>query len=467
MAIEITRRRFIHSTAATAAMSPLCTTNLMSSLSATAASSLPSDPIRMKLLFLAKPVPSWPTPYLDVEQEMKKLKDILAGLQPRMPDIVFEGGELLRVIDDAPKMTESVKQADGVLIFNLTSTVGHIVRAIADCGKPTLLFSQPYSGHDWSIIADMQKEGKKIDVVASSDYNDLIAGLSPIRTVKRLSQSKILILRTGDVDNSQPYERLGVKFVPLQHAQIMAAYEAADPHSIQEETEQWIQGALNVVEPSREDILKSSRFYLAMKQVMQEENAQGIAINCLGLFSQKKLPAYPCLGFTKLNDTGFVGACEADAQSALTMLLFQYLTGKPGFISDPVIDTATNTVIHAHCVAPTCMSGKDEERNPYIIRSHLEDDKGAALQVKMTIGKTITMAKIVGEELMLLSTGDILDNPDVDRGCRTKITTQVADARKVLQQYSHGLHRVIFYDDHTRAVESLSKYLGFKIVYET
>jgi len=53
-----------------------------------------------------------------------------------------------------------------------------------------------------------------------------------------------------------------------------------------------------------------------------------------------------------------------------------------------------------------------------------------------------------------------------ERGCRTKITTQVADARKLLRQYSHGLHRVIFYGDHTPEVERLGKYLGFNVVYE-
>ncbi|MEW6235562.1 MAG: hypothetical protein AB1656_09270 [Candidatus Omnitrophota bacterium] len=459
--MDISRRIFLQGSAAGAVGG-------LSMISAKqAVANAPSDPIKIRVIFLAKPVPTWPTPHLDVQKEIGKLNGVLSGLKRDLPDISFEGGELLRVAEDVPKALPGVQEADGVLMFNLTSTVGHLVRAIADAGKPALLFSQPYSGHDWSAIADMQKEGKRIDAIASSNYRDLIAGIRPLRTVKRLSQSKILVLRKAESDATESEERLGVRIVPLQHDLLMRCYESVDGKEAEKEADRWIEGAVKVVEPTREEIIKSSRFYLAMKKAMEEENAQGIAINCLGLFYAKKLPAYPCLGFSRLNSEGLVGACEADVQSALTMLLFQYLTGKPGFISDPVIDTANNTVIHAHCVAATRMAGTRGKEDPYILRSHLEDDKGAALQVKMQIGRKVTMAKVVSDDLMLLSTGEITGNPDVDRGCRTKIATKVADARKVLQQYSHGLHRVIFYDDHCRDVESLSKYLGFKIVYET
>jgi len=146
--------------------------------------------------------------------------------------------------------------------------------------------------------------------------------------------------------------------------------------------------------------------------------------------------------------------------------MFTYLVGKPGFISDPVIDTATNTVIHAHCVSATKMDGPDGPEAPYIIRSHMEDDKGAALQVKMRIGQVITAAKLINLDTMLISTGKIIDTPDVDRGCRTKITTEVADAQKIMENYTGGLHRVIFYGDHVREIKRLAHFMPFKVVEE-
>ena len=74
---------------------------------------------------------------------------------------------------------------------------------------------------------------------------------------------------------------------------------------------------------------------------------------------------------------------------------------------------------------------------------------------------------------MILSTGKIIEIPDFDdRGCRTQITTEVADARKMLDNWGGSLvdgwvpqlHRVVFYGDRTRSVKHLSTLMGFKIV---
>ncbi len=466
MAKRVDRRTFVKTSAATAGMWPGIASGMAPMTSVTAGRAGVGSPIRVKKLYLAKPVPTWPTPHLDVSQERQKLEDILAGLAKEMPDVTFEGGELLRVIEDVPKVRESLADVDGILIFNLTSTVGHMIRALAESGKPTLLFSQPYSGHDWSIIADMQDAGLKIDVIASSNFRDLISGIRPFRTIRRLSESKILVLSKVGTDESPVSERLGVKIVPLQHKRLIDAYQASDLKEAEADAERWIKGAVRVVEPSRDEIVRSARFYLAMKKVMAEEAAQAITINCLGLFYAGQLPAYPCLGFSRLNSSGQVGACEGDVESTITMLIFQYMAGKPGFITDPVIDTGTGTVIHAHCVAPVSMAGVGGREEPYVLRSHMEDDKGAVVQVKMRVGQKITMAKLVGSDMMLLSTGEIIDTPVSERGCRTQITTRVKDPRKLLEQYRHGLHRVIFYGDHTGDMERLSRFLNFKILYE-
>ena len=56
--------------------------------------------------------------------------------------------------------------------------------------------------------------------------------------------------------------------------------------------------------------------------------------------------------------------------------------------------------------------------------------------------------------------------PDVDRGCRTKITVKVADARKMFEQWSNGLHRVIFYGNHLADTRRLARFTGFDVVEE-
>jgi len=161
--------------------------------------------------------------------------------------------------------------------------------------------------------------------------------------------------------------------------------------------------------------------------------------------------------------------------STLTMLIFGYAFGVPGFISDPVFDTATNTVIHAHCVCATKMDGPDGPSCSYSVRNHAESRAGACLQVKHRVGEEITCAKLINLESMLISTGTIVGNPDVDYACRTKMATSVADARSMLDNWGCGvveggmvehLHRVIFYGNRLQNIKHLGVLMGLKVIEE-
>ncbi|MCX8038663.1 MAG: twin-arginine translocation signal domain-containing protein [Candidatus Sumerlaeia bacterium] len=468
--MTVSRRQFIGHTAALGALGLSGAQGAGAPESKIPGPRFPDSKIRIQKVFMAKPVPSWPTPKLVVEDEIKRLNGIIAGFQNELSDIEFAPQDiLLRTPDQTADLAGRIGKVDAILAFNLTSTVGALVRAVAQVGLPTYLYSQPYSGHDWSGVAALQKEGLKIECLATSDYHEIVDAMRPVRAMRRMRESRLVYLNTNPYNpkNAEKIKAaLGTEIVSTDPKRFNALFARCDENLAQQVVRRWKRNARKTVEPSDQDLLDSAKFYLTMRQILAEERAQGITINCLGLFTNKQLPAYPCLGFCELNNELFVGGCEGDMDSALTMLLFGYMVGKPGFISDPVIDTSKNILIHAHCVAPTKMDGPQGKPAPHIIRSHLEDDKGAVLQVKMRVGQTITMAKLVGCETMLISTGKITDTPEVERGCRTKITTQVADARKILEGYAHGLHRVIFYGDHVRDVKRLSRFLPMTVVEE-
>jgi L-fucose isomerase-like protein len=171
-----------------------------------------------------------------------------------------------------------------------------------------------------------------------------------------------------------------------------------------------------------------------------------------------------------------VGACEADLDSTLTMLMFAHAFGKPGFITDPLFDIAKNAVVHAHCLGPTRMDGPSGQRAPFIIRTHRDDNRGASLQVEMRVGQEITCAKLVNLDTILLSAGKITEIPSFDdRGCRTQIVTQVANAREMFRNWGSGvlegnmmvmLHRVVFYGNHVEDVKDMATLMGQKVVME-
>jgi L-fucose isomerase-like protein len=165
--------------------------------------------------------------------------------------------------------------------------------------------------------------------------------------------------------------------------------------------------------------------------------------------------------------------CEGDVRSTLTQMLVTSHTGMPGFVSDPVFDVSRNEVIHAHCVAATKMAGIDGPSSPYLIRHHLETSEGAVLQVVMPVGRTITVGEFADPRKFLVSTAEVTGttaqvtgSPDAECGCRSKITTQVSNAQKWLENYGSGLHRVIFYGDHVAAIERMGRMMGFEVVRE-
>jgi hypothetical protein len=187
--------------------------------------------------------------------------------------------------------------------------------------------------------------------------------------------------------------------------------------------------------------------------------------NCLAE-NAMAIGRYPCIAWSKFNDAGPYGVCEADLASTMTQMLVTSYTGVPGFVSDPVFDISRDEVIHAHCVSATRMKGILGPASPYIVRNHLETNEGAVLPVLMPADETMTVARFTAPGRLLASTAIVTGGGDSDRGRRSQIRTRVADAEKWLQNYTAGLHRVIFYGDHMKTLERMGRVLGFEVVRE-
>jgi L-fucose isomerase-like protein len=434
-------------------------------------------PVKIHTVYVGRPRAAWPKPAFDPKAEIAKFEKILDDVRSKLGDVEFVGGELVGTPEEAARLADSLKDADAVLMFHLTLGVLPAMQRIVEAGRATAVYSQPFSGHEWMFVRQWQKEGKRLIQLATSDAGELVEAAALLRVPARMARSRILVV--GRPDGTEPAtskekvkQSLGTDVVPVSVERLVEAHRAVDGKLAEAEADSfWIGPARKVVEPSRDEIVKSARMYFAMQNLLEEERAQAITVRCLGGIPIDVL-GYPCLGFSKLLDGGLVGACEADMDSTLTMLMFGYAFGVPGFITDPLFDTSRSAVIHAHCTAPTRMDGKEGERAPFTIRTHTDDDKGAALEVEMRVGQPITCAKLVNLDTMILSTGKIVEVPDFDdRGCRTQIVTEVADAQKMLDNWGNDLltgwmpqlHRVVFYGDHARGTRRLCALMGFKV----
>jgi hypothetical protein len=449
----------------------LCGAPLSLLLNAQEAESMPwNEPATVARVYLAGK-PHWPMPTIDIAAERAQVEAGLADVQKKHPaNVRLVGGELLGADGEVKPWLDKMGDVDGVLTIPLTQptpALGALVDALA---VPSVFFYRPYSTHAWANIAGYQSAGKRIDIVASNSYGELDPYMRAFRTVRHLRRSKVLVgvsspeARSGLADAYA--KRYGTTFRYLGLKDLKAAYEAADPRQAQGEAETFTRGALRVVEPKPGEILSGIRFYLGLKELMRAEKANAFTIDCFGSLPANTLPGYPCIAWSKLNDAGLYGVCEADLHSTMTQLLVSSYAGVPGFVSDPVFDVSVNEVIHAHCVSATKMKGASGPASPYIIRNHLETNEGAVLQVLMPAAETITVARFADPSRMLVSTAEVIGPGDNQRGCRSQIRTRVADGSRWLHNYSSGLHRVVFYGDHVRAIEMLGRMLAFRVTHE-
>ena len=468
---DLSRREFLGSTAA--ALTLTDKSNLRNAVSRDTAGMMLAprvSPAAIHVLYLAKPVPTWPRPDFKPQDDIQRIRPVLEAFEAKPePAVKFTGHELLRVPEDLSRVQGALKESVGLLVFNLTSTVMNLIEPLSESGLPLVMFSQPYSGHDWSLWSELLAKSRPVEVVASSDFGDLETPLRVLVARHHLRQSRVLCIRpeTGPTATSKALEeKFGapIQFVP--YSRLQGLYESADQKAAQGDATAFMHAALKVVEPKPAEVSDAFRLYYAVGKLLEEEHANAITIDCLGGFRRGDLPAYPCVAWSKLNDRGLYGVCEGDLESTFTQMLFTYYSGKVGFVSDPVIDTKTNTIIHAHCVSATRLDGVNSPPAPYVVRSHMEDNKGVSMQVEMRIGQTVTVTKLDDAETLLVSTGRIVATPDLPRGCRTKVTTQVRDAAKMLMNYSGNLHRVLFYGDHLRAAHQMGHLLGLKVIEE-
>lgn len=465
----VSRRGFLEAVSVSAAV--LGTGAVTTSLGAVpdAAPARPKSKIRVGRVYLARPSSGWPKPDLDLAADVKKYEEEFAKLKPQLADIEFVDGGLVTGEQQLAGVKEKFKGVSGILAIHLNCGVIGGLNSLLESGVPLVFFAMPYAGHEWHTIASMQRQGKKIEMFPTSNYADLAAAVRPFRAIQRLKEAKVLYICDPGPDPQYVkaiQEKFGTQIINLPSKDLVAAYQAVPPADAVAHAEKWIRGAEKVIEPPKEDIVKGARMDLALFKLVEAAGASAITINCLGMGLIQRDMGYPCLGFCRLNDVGLGGVCEADLKSTMTHLLFLNLVGKPGFVTDPVIDLATNTIIHAHCVSATKMDGVNGPAAPYIIRNHLEDHRGCVLQVKMRVGEKITMSRLIGNDVLLYSTGEIVGTPDVDRGCRTKIATKVGNAQKFLDNWSCGLHRVVFYGDHTADLRRFCRLKGVRLVNE-
>jgi len=479
MTTSIKRREFLQLTAAATAFG-LAGPNLvtLAASPAPATTKLVSagcrrSKVKVARLYMGFSGAHWPTPKLNLQEEVRSYQPAFDALKDELADVDFFVDQVVSSPQQVRALAEQLKTADGILVIQVTIGVSSILAEILKAARPTIVFAIPYSGHEWAGYGQLQKrpEGELFDAILTTDRKQLAAAIRPFRAIHHLREAKVL-----DVTTRLPGQyakevkaKFGTEIKQVGLQAVVDAYNAVSDADAQAETDRWLQGAVKLVEPSKENVFKACKQALAFERMLAQEDATVLTVDCYGSMWDKtiKLPAYPCLGFSRLNSIGLGGICESDLRSAMTHIIFQGLAGKPGFISDPTMDESQNAIVLAHCMGTVNMQGPGKPPSRYKIRTVMERQEGVVPQVFMPIGPRVTQATLVGMDTLLYFTGEVIDAPDVDRGCRTKITVKVdGSAEKLWKNWTAGLHRSTCYGDIAKDLERWCRFMKIKMVNE-
>jgi hypothetical protein len=286
--------------------------------------------------------------------------------------------------------------------------------------------------------------------------------------VRGLQQSKILAVRGQE--SGPAGSILGIPIIHVPFTELNEAWQRADKDQARAVAEAWQGAARRVDGVTRATLEQSAAMYLAEKAVLQKHGANAITINCLGGFYGGHIHAYPCLGFHQLLNEGLIGGCECDVRSAAALVAVNLITrGRPGYISDPVIDTAKRQIIYAHCVASNRPFGPTGINNAFDILTHSEDRQGASVRSLLPLGHLTTTLQVSQErQEILLHQGKAVANDPDDRACRTKLCVEpLGDMEKLFTQWDQwGWHRVTAYGDLKPAVYALAEAMNWKVIEE-
>ncbi len=458
-----------------------------------------------------QPQPDWPNVGFDFRPVMERVNNILGQ---NFPDFEFLPVKATGP-DEVKNITKLDKKVniDGYIVYQLNCW-NRVVQTVAETGKPVLYADFQFGGSGGFLVynaAFLRSNAKNVGFVASSNLNDLIAAVACFRMVqtgggvedfknataqvrikntspnqklaiqsdklellstkdcvKKMQQSKILAFRDTNSGTMKPLA--GIPVEQVSFTELNAAWENADRDQANEVASRWQKNARNVTGVTFETLQTSAAMYLGMKDVLKKHSANAITVNCLGGFYGGHIHAYPCLGFHELNNEGLIGACECDLNSTATMVAITTLTkGRPGYISDPVIDTSRGQIIYAHCVASNKVFGPSGETNPFSIMTHSEDRQGASVRSYLPTNYMTTTLEIHSDKKeILMHQAVAVDNDPDDRACRTKLCAEpMGDMEKLFTQWDKwSWHRVTFYGDLKEPVFDLADALGFKVVEE-
>ena len=459
---------------------------------------------RVYVVFSSSGLPVGFDLYQRYHPDIKVLKnhEILERVKDECKGVEFVGEtEPVKAEKAISNIKDRKEDLDGVLYFGAPSD------ELISIGLPMVAVERPLEGCT-TVPFHAYKESKvvtsylpahrdKDPKVYLSRIKDIAGKIKLIDAIARMKDLRVLIvtdkptlgyfepmdlqIETTREEYEETYlnnlkETFGTEFVTVPQKELLEKkMQAVNEEKAREIAQKWIKEAVAIRGTNEREVLRSAKLYLAMKELMDENDCGAITVEGFG-WPPLGYDAAPSAGLpvSQLLTDGIAAATETLTDCLITQQLGLYITGSGGLLGDYNIDPFNNTAIVCHCEGTLKPYG-DERRAPYIIRNLpfvKENTGGACVQTYYPIGETVTVAKIsMYKKKLSIFTGETVSGEEFypywdDILGRNKVIIKT-NAQKLLENVdwkTFGNHRVAFFGDYRQKFKDLAKLIGFEVV---
>ena len=368
--------------------------------------------------------------------------------------------------------------------------------AVSESGLPQLLaatlaarYRRPIGMLGWVPSVDVAAylRSRGYEGYGFMDYGHLRQGLALLQVRKAFQRTRVPMVQEGttgitagvvsaidDMATLQP--RYGVHTSYISASTLLRVYDDLDEEGLNSAellTTQLMENA-EAVHMSRENLLPSVRFYVAVRKALERYECNAFVIPCAEVCATRVLGPRRvmfCLAHSLLKDEGIPSACEGDTNVLMSIALLEYISRKSAYMGNVLLPNPPqdNVIAVGHDIPGLRMKGLAGRDYPYQIKSFTFSGWGATLRYDFArdVGDVVTLVRFdpTGSKVLAVR-GEIVGCEGVTKeGCSLRAHVRVNDLRDFyVKSLDFGHHMAMAYGDYLAQVKELGKMMGFGVV---
>lgn len=184
--------------------------------------------------------------------------------------------------------------------------------------------------------------------------------------------------------------RLGAQLHELSLPDFFALVTAQDQKAVESDVERVLALGIPLGDGlRRDDLLENSRYYLAMRSLMAEENLDALAVRCWPEMPAQR-GAWPYLAESRLADQRQIVALEGDVDGAISCLIARMLGAWPAYISDWLEHDSRSILLWHPGQAPRAICQPGSLR----LGRHFSSGHPVVVNAALTVDQPITLLRL-------------------------------------------------------------------------